>query len=78
MDNKKYIVYGREFSVQTVRALEYLKAEGLEHDFYDIDFDEEAMYFIKHNKIIGLPVIKLDKRFIVGWNDRAPELLSKL
>lgn len=74
----KYTIYGREFCRRTMDALAYFDDESLPYDFCDIDFDEEAMYFIKHHKIIGLPVLLRDGRFLVGWNQLVRERLRDL
>lgn len=68
MDKEKILIYGREFCRSTLHVLEEAKKRKLEFDFFDIDFDEEADYFIRHNKIAGLPVVKIGKVFAVGKN----------
>lgn len=70
-----YTIYGREFCRQTLGLLAYLNEEHIAYDFYDIDFDKEALYFVKHHKIAGLPVIRRGSRFLVGWN---PSIKAKL
>lgn len=74
----KLIIYGREFSRQTMAALAYLNEKNRDYEFYDIDFDEEALYFVKHHKIAGLPVIKKGSRFLVGWNESIKNKINEL
>lgn len=74
----KLRIYGREFCRQTMGALAYLNEKGLAHDFFDIDFDEEALYFVKHHKIAGLPVILRGSNFLVGWNEAIKNKLKEL
>lgn len=60
---------GKEFSKETIDAKKMLDEMGVEYKFIDIDFDEDAFNWIKMNKIMGLPVIKNGKLFVVGEKD---------
>lgn len=75
---KEYTIYGREFCRQTMAALAYFEEAQLNYSFYDIDFDEEALYFVKHHKIAGLPVIRKDSRFLVGWSEKIKNKIKEL
>ncbi len=60
---------GREFSRETMEAKEFLKRKGIQYKFIDIDFEEDYFFWIKANKIGGLPVLRKDKEFIVGFKE---------
>ncbi len=60
---------GKEFSVETVKAKQFLDSKGIAYTFIDIDFEENYSDWIKANKIMGLPVLKKDDKFIVGFNE---------
>ncbi len=59
---------GKEFSLETIKAKEFLDSKGIDYKFIDIDFEEEYLDWIKANKIMGLPILKKDKQFVVGFN----------
>ncbi len=60
---------GREFSKETMEAKELLKKRGVKYRFIDIDFEEDYYYWIKANKIGGLPVLKNNDKYIVGFKE---------
>lgn len=67
---------GKEFSTETRRARAYLEERGIDHRFIDVDFDEDALNWLKAHKIMGLPVLRCGSLFVVGERD-IPRLLAE-
>ncbi len=66
---------GKEFSKKSIKVRKFLDNKGIDYEFVDIDFDEDALNWIKMNKIISLPVLINGKLFVVGDNE---EMILKL
>ncbi len=62
-------IIGREFSTETIKAIEELDNLGIDYVFEDIDFNEEALNFLKAHKIKGIPVIRKGFEFIISSDE---------
>ncbi len=69
---------GKEFSLETIKAKAFLDSKGIAYKYIDIDFEEDYLDWIKAHKIMGLPVLKKDNEFVVGFNSKTIDLLRSM
>ncbi len=62
-------VIGKEFSTETRKVIDILRARGVHYNFIDLDFDEEISVFMACYKIKTIPVIRCDGEFIVSCDE---------
>lgn len=71
---KKVTVYSTPTCTYCVIAKEFLKEHGIKFEEVDVSKDQKrAKEMIKKSGQIGVPVIEIDGKIIVGFNQEALE-----
>lgn len=75
MREYQLMIYGKEFSKESLLAKEFFTKNHLEYQYIDIEGKEEYLQMFKSEKIAGLPLIKLliDNReyLYIGYREKA-------
>ncbi len=76
------IVLGKSYSHETQRVINYFKQKKIDFNWIDLELDREGgedyRHWMKANKIIGLPVVIANDKFVVGDDVELIEKLLKL
>ncbi len=74
---EKVIVYSAEWCPFCHRAIDFLKARGVEFEVRDVDNKEYAREVIEKSGQGGIPVIDIDGQIVIGFDQkRLSELLG--
>lgn len=66
---KKIIIYSTSTCPWCTKVKDYLDSKGVEYEDYDVAKDRErAMEMVKKSSQQGVPVIDIDGKIVVGFN----------